>query len=686
MRIESTTPENMSPGATALALVLLIAILTVLAGSSATGLAANGERVAVHDYGKSGDDPATDIDESAIVASDDVAENKRYPESTRFSLTANGTPVSIYKYKKGPDGSQFYHFDIARFSSQDRTPTLDVELRDGTVINSVEIYPERYYPQDLLSVSSDKKRLTLAISEKLPYCIVNINGTLTGRNRAGSPMLAIINDPPETDKPDVNAGKVLNFKTFAAQYLKDNPIADQVGQECRPAGMVTDTSRNTLEQFTWHYEAGHYVNPSERDVQFPDKRARVKYDVSEAFQAALEEVRESPELDTIYFPAGTYIWSGLCIKNWDGNGADGGLTIYLDEDALLVNRVQECKQAMEPAIGIWYSSNITISGRGMIDGNACYTLTLDRKDARDTPHQGGAMVVQSEDITFNDTYVRDVKQWNWECHTARNVTYNNIKGLSPYAHAWVDGLDLTSGRNVILNGAITLGNDDTFASGHYNPSDEFPRRFLDELDRARGEEKARMEALKSRVCAAAAVYNKDRLKWDTDDSENISVHNTLCWSGMANNIRFGANTRWKGEPGAYTSYRLKSYTFNNFNSVMRSAQDAIKVHNGNSGSYPQYERLIFRHCSFAGNRGTNAAFPAGSDTRGFDPKTVIIENCWFENPRPCIFSNIQNLTLNEIYVAGNLLTDVEQSSMTFDRIGSLTFTASGQELVHEIRP
>ena len=40
----------------------------------------------------------------------------------------------------------------------------------------------------------------------------------------------------------------------------------------------------------------------------------------------------------------------------------------LDEDALLVNRLQECTQAMEPAIGIWDSSNITISGRGIIDG------------------------------------------------------------------------------------------------------------------------------------------------------------------------------------------------------------------------------------------------------------------------------------------------------------------------------
>lgn len=115
---------------------------------------------------------------------------------------------------------------------------------------------------------------------------------------------------------------------------------------------------------------------------------------------------------------------------------------------MLVNRLQECTQAMEPAIGIWDSSNITISGRGIIDGQGTYGYTWDQAHARLSGHQGGSMVVRSQDITFNDTYVRDVKQWNWECHTVKDITYNNIKGLSPFQHSWVDGLDLTSGQEL----------------------------------------------------------------------------------------------------------------------------------------------------------------------------------------------------------------------------------------------
>ena len=209
------------------------------------------------------------------------------------------------------------------------------------------------------------------------------------------------------------------------------------------------------------------------------------------------------------------------IKNWDGNGKDGKLNIYLDEDALLVNRLQECTQAMEPAIGIWDSSNITISGRGIIDGQGTYGYTWDQAHARLSGHQGGSMVVRSQDITFNDTYVRDVKQWNWECHTVKDITYNNIKGLSPFQHSWVDGLDLTSGQGITVNGAITMGNDDTFASGHYNPSNEFPERQL------WGKDLNNLSAEDQNIAAAAAIYNKDRLNWDTDDTTDVNINDTL---------------------------------------------------------------------------------------------------------------------------------------------------------------
>ena len=66
----------------------------------------------VHDYGKSGDDPATAEDESLLVYSEDYLANASYGESARYSVKANQTDISVYQYRKRAEaGSIFYHMD-----------------------------------------------------------------------------------------------------------------------------------------------------------------------------------------------------------------------------------------------------------------------------------------------------------------------------------------------------------------------------------------------------------------------------------------------------------------------------------------------------------------------------------------------------------------------------------------------
>ena len=639
----------------------------------------------IHDYRKTGDDPATpDVDESAIVANSDVLRSAQYQESTKYELKVNGTPVSVYKYQKQTDPGSHYHMDIARFSSDDAEPVFEITMKDGSTIDSIYVSPERYYPEDSFEISTDKKTVKFKMSADLRYCIVNINGSINDTN--GKPQLAIINDATETDKPDVTAANVLNFKDFAEKYLQEHPITDTVGEVCTEAGTVTDTSMNDGKEYTWSYGEGTYVAYDAKKVMFPNKRVRQKNDVSEAFQAALAEVKNSDTLDTIYFPAGTYLWSGLSIKNWDGNGKDGKLNIYLDEDALLVNRLQECTQAMEPAIGIWDSSNITVSGRGIIDGQGTYNYSWDKADAELSPHQGGSMVVRSQNITFNDTYVRDVKQWNWECHTVKNINYNNIKGLSPFQHAWVDGLDLTSGQGIHLNGAITMGNDDTFASGHYNPSNEFPQRRLKKKDLNN------LSTEDQNIAAAAAIYNKDRLQWDTDDTTDVNISNTLGWSTFANAVRLGHNTRFKADGG---SYQMRDYTFNNVNTLhvtgygTNGGGGALSIQNGTSGCTPNYENLIFNNCSFTANNGNNVAnIPSGNDLNQFNPKNVTFKDCWFKDAdTPFSFKSIDNVTIDNLYLGGKLIEYDSQVDLTVaDSVKNFTFLVNGENIKKNAAP
>ena len=625
----------------------------------------------VHDYGKSGDDPATPEDESALVYSEDYLANASYGESTKYSMKANQTDISVYQYRKREAaGSIFYHMDVARFSSDDPAATLTVTVKDGSDISNAVVYPEKYYPEGSYIIDEEAGTITIQMSAELGYCILDTDGD--NNTNAGDPQLAIINDPTEKNKPDIDGENVLNFKEFSEEYLEEHPITDTVGEVCTEAGTVTDPATD-LE---WKYSEGKYVDYNSSQVLFPNKRARLSCDVSDAFQATLEEVKNSDTLDTIYFPAGTYVWSGMHISDWDGSKY-GELNIYVDEDALLVNRLQECKEAMEPAIGIWDSSDITVSGRGIFDGQGAYAQAKDSKAADQSCHQGGCMLFRSENITFNDTYVRDAKQWNWECHSGVNITYNNIKGLSPYQHSWVDGLDLTSGQNITVNGALTMGNDDCFASGHYNSSNGF----------GAASQTGNETQEQSNRAAAAAIYNGERFEWDQLDSYGYSVNDTLGWSTFASDIKLGHSVNWKDNgDGTTSSYTLSDYTFDNVNTLhvygnsTNAGGGGIQVRNGVNNGYPGYKDLAFKNCSFTATTGGSSVQVPHNSTSNFDPDTVTVENCWFNDPSTSFdFASAEKVTVSDLYLGGELVRYNSQVRMNVaPTVREFIFLADGE--------
>ncbi len=386
------------------------------------------------------------------------------------------------------------------------------------------------------------------------------------------------------------------------------------------------------------YEAGALVENGSEQVRFPNKRKMTEDDMTYALQAALDEIYNNAAYDTLYFPAGTYVCSGLEIRNRKGKAVH----IYVEEGALIKNRLQECMQAMEPAIGVWDSEDITISGRGIFDGNGVANYKKDRHDAKDSCHQGGVMIVRSSNIVFNDTYVRDAKQWNWESHGSKNCTLNNVKGLTPYNQPWVDGLDMASAQNLTINGALTLGNDDNFASGHYNPSDGFPN-----------------------TVPGYDQYNSDCLEWDTEDSDQVLVRNTLGWSfGGGNGIRMGHNTYGKA---------MKNYTFENVNTTnFTGGGNGITVQNGtgNGHSYPGYENLIFRNCSFDTTRvGTNFNINGLAENK---IQGVTLENCWFSNGTAGSYVNyVEQLTVNDHYVGKGRVTISSQAKLTTTEVANI---------------
>ncbi|MDL2209041.1 hypothetical protein LJB97_05410 [Parabacteroides sp. OttesenSCG-928-O15] len=602
--------------------------------------------------------------------------------STRFAVKVAGVDVAAIRYDNMIAGKQGHSMDVVRFASNSLTPKMEIQVMGGTEINSVTIHPVRFYPQEALTISADRRTLTFEMVEALPYAIVIINGDDPQDASTENPQLTIINDPLEdpAKKPSLTANNVLDFKTFAENYLRENPITDTVGQICRPAGTVTDTSLNDGRLFTWNHEAGRFVSYTDKIVAFPNLRARDRNDLSDALQAALEKIKNTPELNTLYIPAGVYLWSGLRIEHWNGDVDKGGkpLFVYTDENALMINRQKECREAIEPAIFIFHSSFVTVSGRGIYDGQGCLTYSTDRKDARNTPHQGGAVIRKSNNITFNDTYSRDAQQWNWETHDVTDVDLNNIKGLSPYHHAWVDGLNLSSGKNVTVNGSITLGNDDVFATGHYNPSDEFPRRTYSENKSINLTNTDANPAEIRNTFAAAGVYNKERLEWSKADTENIRVKNAIGWTRTAHCIRTGINTLATTLETDSRGRELDGFYFDNYHAIVgRKANGDIRFTNYNaSANWPLYERIEIKNSSFWAPGDTWALVQTMEDNQPMI-RNFVMENIYFVRPvtePKAIFSGITNLTVKELYIGGKRIEIRDASGIPDNLEDVTTFT------------
>ena len=586
--------------------------------------------------------------------------------SSRYDVKVENMDIAAVAYDSSGYGDQGYNTDVVRFASDIITPKVSIKLIEGEDINTVTIHPVCFYPPEAISIDADRRKLTFTMDERLPYAIVAINGGDPQDAGPSNPHLVIIKDPIEKKghKPSPADPNVLDFKSFAEDYIKSHPNSDTVGNICRKASSVTDCSLNDGIEYTWPYDDGRFVEYNDKRVAFPNKRVRDANDMSDALQAALQKIKETAELNTLFIGPGVYLWSGLRIFDWNGDVNTGGkpLFIYTDEDALMVNRMKECREALEPAIFIKGSSFVTISGRGMHDAQGCMTLAMDRKDARITPHQGGVVIMKSNNITFNDTYMRDSQQWNWETHSSSNIVYNNIKGLSPYNHAWIDGLNFSSGKNITVNYSLTLGNDDTFATGHYNPSDEFPCRTFHENPDINLDNPADNPAEFRHTFAAAGIYNSDRLLWSVGDSENIRVNNAMGWTRTANCIRSGTNMvsgkPWIGSKGT----SLKSYYFNNFHSIAgEKAQGMIRFQNGKIPSWPSYDNIIIENCSFW-TSASDWLLLHGEDGESHPMKNVSIRNVYFpkpfNNPTPYV-SGVQNLTMENIVVNGKKLCSSE---------------------------
>lgn len=138
------------------------------------------------------------------------------------------------------------------------------------------------------------------------------------------------------------------------------------------------------------------------------------------------------------------IYYGPGIHEVDGVRVDSGKTVYIADGAIVrgtTKAVGRSRSAFE-----LYGSNITLRGRGILDGSACPT------------HARHLISVVGTNVTLEGVILRDSSHWTVPIRRSENVTVRNLKLIGYRANS--DGIDICNSRNVEVSDCYIRTLDD----------------------------------------------------------------------------------------------------------------------------------------------------------------------------------------------------------------------------------
>ncbi|WP_327002729.1 glycosyl hydrolase family 28 protein [Dactylosporangium sp. NBC_01737] len=318
-----------------------------------------------------------------------------YALSTDYTLTVNGRTVPVQKYASY-NGYQGY--DFAQFAMSDGDVTLAV-----TKINNTSIGAYSISPQKLGIVGSvSGPTLTFTVHDNA-YLIVKVDGR---------PNLAIAIDPGETNRPPSSGMGIFN--------VRNAPYSVQPG-----SGYATTAFQQALN------DAAAWGSANARQ-------------------------------GIVYVPPGVYTVGNLYLRS--------DLALYLEQGAVLrytgerANYTTHWHKESQNRDVTWFistrysSSNISIYGRGVIDGNGAASLQPSNLAVNLlTP-------IYTNGFTVDGVTFRESSSWAIMPTRSSNMTFRNLKIFNRFGMGENDGIDVMESSNVTVSNAIGIGHDDPFST------------------------------------------------------------------------------------------------------------------------------------------------------------------------------------------------------------------------------
>lgn len=247
---------------------------------------------------------------------------------------------------------------------------------------------------------------------------------------------------------------------------------------------VRSESRNVFSVFGLEPDFQYVLETCGQSVQFrtlPEKalfniRSFNAYgdgvhDDTPAFTAAVACL---PEGGTLYVPAGEYLLSPVFLKS--------GMTLYIEEGATLSGRSDRSYYSVLPGIidgynlGTWQGEevscfaslitaydceNITITGGGVIDGNASSGDWYENhRVMRVAWRPRGVFFNRCKNITVFGLTVKETPSWNIHPYFCKDVKLYDLNLFNPAGMPTTDGIDPDTCDGVEIVGVkISVGDD-----------------------------------------------------------------------------------------------------------------------------------------------------------------------------------------------------------------------------------
>jgi hypothetical protein len=352
---------------------------------------------------------------SLLEATDGPAIIQNYPMPSIY------TPSSVYSLKADDQSVPVIHYkpeyDYAQFSFEG---TVTIEVTANEPITSYSISPLAKN----ITGTVDGNKLTFTLSTST-YVIVDINEDPGEKVDESDPAkirkrLVIAADPLETDIPEPTADNV--YDVTAAPYNADNTGATMA---------------------------------------------------SDAIQQAIDAAHNAGG-GTVYIPAGVYKSGNLVLKS--------NVDFYLAGGAVIVGtgkgedyRIDFRKDSLSRD-GTYFistevdSENITMRGRGTIDGKGVEMRNRKMTEAPPTHKQGEGFInnllvpIATSNFSFDGLTLRDAGFWTFMVVRSDNVTITNYKVFQDLRMLENDGIDINESQNVLVKHAIAISDDDAYST------------------------------------------------------------------------------------------------------------------------------------------------------------------------------------------------------------------------------